>query len=58
MAKLDLLIKLFITGLGLAVIFGPIDTNSKWHNLFIAAVIIYLIFDSYIHSRIKKDKAA
>ncbi|WP_339161055.1 hypothetical protein MHB50_00440 [Siminovitchia sp. FSL H7-0308] len=46
MNKLMLFIKIIITVLGLILIFTGLGNDSIWFAVFVALVIIFIIFDS------------
>lgn len=56
MNKINLIVKLIITILGLILIFSNLENKNIWYIIFVTLVIIYLIYDS-ISNRKKKEKS-
>ena len=47
MAKWELFLKLFFSGLMLALIFGFVERGSSWEDVIFALVMLYVVFDIF-----------
>ena len=56
MNRLNLIVKMIITILGLMLIFSNLENENIWYIVFVTLVIIYLIYDS-ISNRKKREKS-